>query len=401
MTISTEERPPLGVAIVGCGVISYNHARAIARHPQLELVAVVDAIAEAATKLADFCVAEVGVARPSEFASLTPALATGGIDVVIICTPSGTHVRLAAEAVESGAHVVIEKPLDVAVSRARRIAELAAAAEAKGIVVSVISQHRFDPASVVVAGAISSGSFGRITSAVATVPWWRTQDYYDSGQWRGTWELDGGGALMNQGVHTVDLVVWFLGSPVEISAQTALLAHENIEVEDVAVATITFASGALAVIHASTAGYPGLPVRVQVQGSRGSAVIDGDQLDYFHAAQAAASGGRPDQGEAAPANQAAGLVPASDLRGGDKGTDAFVNGHLRQYNDIVEAIRRGSAPGVRVQDALVSLAVVRAIYLSATRGEPILFADVLAGRFDDEPVSTGGADRVATVEGAA
>jgi predicted dehydrogenase len=372
--VSGAGNAPLGVAIVGCGIIGVNHARAIARHPDLAIVALVDAVPVAATALADLVSGELGLERPREHASLEAALTSGEIDLVVICTPSGLHVHLAEEAVAAGANVVIEKPLDVSLPRARRIAELARDAASRGIVVSVISQHRFDPASVVVAAAAWSGKFGRVTSAVASVAWWRDQAYYDSGTWRGTWALDGGGAVMNQGVHTVDLLVWFLGTPVEVSAQTALLAHERVEIEDVAVAIIRFASGALATLHATTAAYPGLSARIQVFGSTGSASIDDDRLEYFHAAGGAAG------------NQAANLVPPSELKGAPPTDGAFVTGHLRQYDDVASAIRSGTAPGVTVDDALLSLAVVRAIYLSATLHRPVAMTDVLDGSLDDVEV---------------
>lgn len=368
----------LRVAIVGCGIIGVNHAKAIVRHPRLTISALVDAVPEAAEALADQVAAATG-ARPAVFASLSDALAADGAvrpEVVVICTPSGLHVSVAEEAIAAGTHVVVEKPLDTDMGRARQLRALAERAEADGLVVSVISQHRFDPSSVVVADAALTGRFGRLTSGVASVAWWRSQEYYDSGQWRGTWELDGGGAVMNQGVHTVDLLVWMLGRPVEVFAQTALLAHERVEVEDIAVATIRFESGALAVLHATTAAFPGLAVRLQVHGDAGSAVIHDDQLESFAA-------------DGDTADRAAELVPAGELRGGDRGPDAFVIGHLRQYEDIVEAIDSGRPPGVRVEDAFQSLCVVRAVYLSATLGRPVHFEEVLAGELDEVVVATG------------
>lgn len=377
----------LSVAIVGCGIIGLNHARAIVRQGGLSISALVDAVPAAATALADQAVSELGIARPAEFASLSAALDGAPIDIVVICTPSGLHVQLAEEALAAGKHVVIEKPLDVSMTRARRILELSREAETAGLVVSVISQHRFDPSSVVVAEAAHGGRFGRITSGIASVAWWRSQEYYDSGQWRGTWELDGGGAVMNQGVHTVDLLVWFLGRPVEIFAQTALLAHDRVEIEDIAVATVRFESGALGVIHATTSAYPGLSVRLHVHGDRGSAIIDDDQLEYFGAAD-------PDAFDASGrsvVNRAADVVPAGEVRGGDRGPDQFIAGHLRQYHDIAGAIRDGRAPGVTVEDAFISLAVVRAIYLSATLGRPIGFDEVVSGDLDDVVVTTGSA----------
>ncbi len=385
MSDATIGRSELSVAIVGCGIIGLNHARAIARHPRLTITALVDAVPTAATELADQVVSELGGARPALYERLQDALATSPIDLVVVCTPSGLHVRLADEALAAGKHVVIEKPLDVSMPRAREIAGLAAEAATRGLVVSVISQHRFDPSSVAVAQAVRDGRFGRLTSGIASVAWWRSQEYYDSGQWRGTWELDGGGAVMNQGVHTVDLLVWFLGRPVDVYAHTALLAHDRVDVEDVAVATVRFESGALGVIHATTAAYPGLSVRVQVHGDRGSAIIDDDQLEYFYAAGDEAF----DATGSSAHNQASTLVPAGELRGGDRGPDVFVAGHLRQYEDIVEAITTRREPGVRVEDALLSLAVVRAVYLSATLGRAVALDEVLSGSLDEITVATG------------
>jgi UDP-N-acetyl-2-amino-2-deoxyglucuronate dehydrogenase len=386
MNDASTNRSVLSVAIVGCGIIGLNHARAIARHPHLTITALVDAVPEAATALAELVETELGAARPEQFTVLRDALASSPIDLVVICTPSGLHVTLAEEALATGKHVVIEKPLDVSLARAREIAGLAAEASMRGLVVSVISQHRFDPASVAVARAAHNGRFGRVTSGIASVAWWRSQQYYDSGQWRGTWELDGGGAVMNQGVHTVDLLVWFLGRPVEVFAHTALLAHDRVEIEDVAVATVRFESGALGIIHATTAAYPGLSVRLQVHGDRGSAIIDDDQLEYFFAADADADAFDPTG--AAARNQAAEVVPASEVRGGDRGPDVFITGHLRQYEDIVAAITEGREPGVRVEDALLSLAVVRAIYLSATLGRAVTLDEVLSGSLDGITVAT-------------
>ncbi|MCU1505248.1 MAG: bplA [Microbacteriaceae bacterium] len=381
MTGNNEHGTPLGVALVGCGIIGLNHAKAIALHPDVAITALVDAIPQAAKALADSIEAD-GAARPGEFASLADALAAASVDLVVICTPSGQHIQLAQEAIAAGRHVLIEKPLDVTVPRAKQIAAIAAQAEAEGLVVSVVSQHRFDPASVVVAEAIASDGFGRVTSAVASVAWWRSQEYYDSGKWRGTWALDGGGAVMNQGVHTVDLLLWFLGRPVEIQAHTALLAHDRVEVEDVAVATLRFESGALAVLHATTAAFPGLSVRLQVHGSRGSAIIEDDQLEFFHVAG-------DDDGPAS--NQAADVVAPGELRGGERDPDRFTIGHLRQYADVVAAIREGRPPLVRVDDALLALAAVRCLYLSSTLGRSVTLDEVLDGSLDQVTVTTTGA----------
>jgi predicted dehydrogenase len=381
---------PIAVAIVGGGIIGHNHAAAILRHPRLRVAAVVDPDAVARKALADR-IAQASPAGPSaqaeprlqagpplQYETLTATLADCAVDLVAVCTPSGLHVEAAEEALAAQRHVLIEKPLDVSLPRARHLSRLAADAEKRGLVATVVSQHRFDPASIAVASAVADGRFGRITSAVASVAWWRAQSYYDSAHWRGTWALDGGGAVMNQGVHTVDLLVWLLGQPTEVFAHTGRLAHDGIEVEDVAVATIRFPAGALGVLHVTTAAYPGTAVRLQIHGSRGSAVIHDDQLEYFHAA-----------GDGDADNQAAGVVPAEELRGAQKSPDSFVIGHLRQYHDVVDAIDRRRPAKVRVDDGLAALAVVKALYLSATLARPIAVAKVLDGAFDNVDVATG------------
>ncbi len=370
------------VAVVGCGVIGRNHARVIAEHPAFELVAAVDPVAENAARL----LAEHGGSEA--YPALPDALA--GVDLVVICTPSGTHLDLARQAVAAGKHVVIEKPLDVDVARGAEFAREVAGA---GQVVTVISQHRFDPASVAVAKAVHGGRFGKPTSAVASVAWWRDQDYYDSGDWRGTWRLDGGGALMNQGVHTADLLCLFLGRPLEVQASARLLAHERVEVEDTVAATVTFESGAVAVLLATTAAYPGLTARIQVHGTEGSAVIDNDRLEYFHSRQAAGGhqpgGAGSVTGGAVTGNQAEAEVGPAQTPAGPRGDHDFVLGHRRQYDDVAHAISTGAAPGVTVDDALLSVAFVRAIYVAAALGQRVLVADVLAGKHSNVHLDVG------------
>src|SRR5919109_5080731 len=261
--------------ILGCGVIGPHHAKAIAGLQSAELVAVADVVPELAEKLAN----ERGC---SYFASLEEMLSGVGLDVVCVCTPSGMHADGAVTALEAGKHVVIEKPVDVTLEAADRLIEVQ---RATGRRVAVVSQHRFDAAIQAVHEALVRGEFGRLTSGSADVRWWRSQSYYDSGGWRGTWELDGGGVLINQAIHSIDLLQWLMGPVVELTAYTELLAHERIEVEDTAVAILKFANGALGTIVATTAAFPGLTARIVVHGDRGSAIIDDDDLSYFHAAE--------------------------------------------------------------------------------------------------------------------
>jgi UDP-N-acetyl-2-amino-2-deoxyglucuronate dehydrogenase len=367
----------LSTAIIGCGVIGRTHVEAVLQlADRLVLTALVDVDTARAEALADVVEESIG-SRPAVYATVQELVAADAPHLVVVATPSGLHVEQAVVALEAGAHVLIEKPLDVDLVRARRLADAANAAAARGQVCSVISQHRFDPSSQIVHAAIVDGGFGRITSGLATVPWWRSQEYYDSGDWRGTWALDGGGALMNQGVHTLDLLVWFLGRPVSVSAEIALLAHEGVEVEDTAVATLTFENGALAVLHATTAGYPGLAVRLQLLGSEGSAVIEGDALRYIHLRKdaegaAGAYGGGDNQAERYAVEPPAGVDATQ-----------FSYGHVRQYDDLLDAIDRGGEPLLTVDQALLALAAVRAVYISAVRGRKVLIDDVIAGDYDD------------------
>jgi predicted dehydrogenase len=375
------------VAIVGCGVIGTVHADVVNEHPGLTVTALVDPVRENAERLADRIATEHGAARPAVFGSLEEAAAGAEFELVAVCTPSGLHVEVAQRVLELGRHLVVEKPLDVAVGRGKALLQKAREARERGILTSVISQHRFDPESIATHEAIVAGRLGRLTSAVASVAWWRSQAYYDSGAWRGTWAMDGGGALMNQGVHTVDLLLWMMGRPVEISAMTGLIAHERVEVEDTAVAIIRFESGALATLHATTAAYPSLTNRLQVHGDRGSAVIDVDRLAYFYAAvdddPEASFMGLPYQENNRADEELAPELQTTVMETG------LVPGHLRQYSDIHDAIRGAGKPGVGVEDALLALATVRSVYLSATLGHPVLLDEVIDGKYDDIVVTTG------------
>ncbi len=341
-------------AIVGCGVIGPLHARTIAAlGGRAELVATVDVREDRATALA-------GEYGGKPYTSLTEALARPEVDTVAVCVPSGRHVDIALQALAAGKHVVVEKPVDVSDEAAARLAR--AERDAPGTV-TVISQHRFDPASRVVHEAVANGRFGTVTSGLASIALWRSQRYYDSGDWRGTWALDGGGALMNQGVHQIDLLVWLLGRPVQVHAVTGLLAHERVEVEDTGVATIRFESGALAVVHGTTAAYPGMANRVQVHGSRGSAVIDDDVLAFFHAA--GDTGDAPDYGAGTSSDQSETVLPD---RGAHDPATGQVDAHRRQYEDFLDAVATGRPPLVTVGQARRTLSVVNAVYASARTG---------------------------------
>jgi UDP-N-acetyl-2-amino-2-deoxyglucuronate dehydrogenase len=349
------------VAIVGCGIIGRTHADTIAARPDAIVTALVDGDPIAREALATR-LKESGQPEPKVYEDLASALSGSDISLVAICTPSGTHAALAEQALNEKKHVVIEKPLDVDLIRARRLGAAATRAANHGVVSSVISQHRFDPGSALVAEAIRAGRFGQMTSAVASVAWWRSDEYYASAGWRGTWAQDGGGALMNQGVHTVDLLLWFMGRPVNIQAQAIRAAHHAIEVEDTVVATLTFESGAVATLHATTAAFPGGRTRVSVHGTEGGAELEDDVLRRFNV------DGSTDE-----------VTVEAEPPGG----------HVAQYGDIFDAIGNGEQPGITVHDAIDALATVRAVYVASTLQRPVKFVDVLEGRYDDVEVSRG------------
>jgi predicted dehydrogenase len=341
-------------AVIGAGVIGGVHADALAaQQDTAEVAVVVDPDIDKARALAD----QYG-AEPTD--DLDALLARRDIDAVTICTPSGLHADLAVSALEAGKHVVIEKPIDVTLAAADRIIE----AEARsGKKVTVISQHRFDRSSEKVLQAVTDGSLGTITSAIASHAWWRGQSYYDSGAWRGTWTYDGGGAVMNQTVHTINLMITMVGTPVEVFGYTAQLAHERIEVEDTAVAVVRFASGGLGIIHGTTAAYPGLDARLSVYGTKGSAVISDDELVYLHENPG-------DAREIAMSGKTAGNQVAPEYR---LAADELGLGHAHrlQFADFIDAITTDGTPRVSTAEARTSLAVILALYESAATGQPV------------------------------
>ncbi|GAA2552586.1 Gfo/Idh/MocA family oxidoreductase [Winogradskya consettensis] len=336
-------------ALVGAGVIGRHHGSVMqALSDRIELVAVADVDSVRAERLTS----EHG-GRP--YPSLRAALSAEDVDVVVVCTPTGRHGEVAIEALNAGKHVILEKPAEITVARTD---EIIAARQRAGTLVTVISQHRFDPATEQTLTAIGRGEFGRLTSGIAAIDWWRGQSYYDSGDWRGTWDLDGGGALMNQGVHTVDLLIAALGRPVEVFAYTGTLAHERIEVEDVAAGVVRFASGALGVLHATTSAYPGLSARLQVHGDRGSAVIDNDRMAFFHSTPA-------------------GTSPVEMQMGGTRVTSGFVDPvglgdtHQRQYLNFLGALAGTEKLRVDLETNRQSIGVIAGAYESARTGRPV------------------------------
>jgi predicted dehydrogenase len=342
----------IGFGIIGCGMISRFHAKAVAGIRGAKVVACQDAFPGAADKLA----AELGC---TAYHDLDAMLADPEVDVVTICTPSGLHMEPAVAAAKAGKHIIVEKPLDITLARCDA---MIAAAKKAGVVLSTIFPSRFHESSQLVKQAIDKGRFGRLTMGDAYVKWFRTQEYYDSGAWRGTWKLDGGGALMNQAVHSVDLLLWFMGPAVEVSAYTATLAHQRIEVEDVAVATVKFANGAIGVIEASTATWPGELKRLEISGDAGSAIVREEDLAVWKFAKET------------KADEAIRQKMASRTQTGGGAADPKAighHGHMLQFQDVLAAIKKGKQPLIDGPEGRKAVELILAIYKSAETGKPV------------------------------
>ena len=334
--------------IIGAGMIGHFHAKAITAMSDGELHSVFDLRGEAAEKLA----AEYGAKAYSDMAAF---LADPELEIVTIGTPSGSHLDPSLAALNSGKHVICEKPLEVTVER---IDQQIAAAKANGKTIAAVLNRRFHPGMDAFKKAADESRFGKLTSASCYVKWYRDQAYYDSAAWRGTWALDGGGALMNQSIHTIDALIYLAGPIKSVQANTACLAHTDIEVEDIAVAIVEFENGARGVIEGSTCTWSkdGHPARVQLCGTEGSVFLADEAFelwDFMHE--------KPEDAEIRSTlmkGQAAGLG-AND----PKAINFYQ--HQRNFEEVVNAIKEGREPTTSASEARKPVAVIRAIYESA------------------------------------
>ncbi len=339
----------LRFGIVGCGVIGPVHAEAIASLPDAQLVSVVDLNPKKAQKLAS----QYGA---TPYTHLQHMLDSERVDVVIICTPSGLHGELACQVMHSGRHVIVEKPVEIT---REAIDEMLRVQQETGVKLAVISQHRFDPSSRQVHDLVEEQAFGRLVLGNAIVPWWRSQQYYDSGDWRGTWELDGGGVLMNQTIHSIDLLQWLMGPVKSVCGYTNTLVH-RMETEDVAVAVLRFVNGALGTITATTGAYPGVTTRIEIFGDKGSAVIENDNLAYLHLARDDKQG-----------IGAYGATPQERKKADDSGSTSqnpaalSAASHALQIADMIRAIRENGMPLVDGYAARHPVEIILSIYESA------------------------------------
>lgn len=338
-----------GIGIVGCGMIADFHAKAIREMKGGHLACVFDLVQEKADTLAE----KYGCSVYSDYKKF---LAHEGLDIVTIATPSGVHMEPVVKAAKAGKHIICEKPLEVTLER---IDKMIAACAANKVALCGIFPRRYNPASVEFRKAADAGRFGKITMADAYIKWYRTQKYYDSGGWRGTWKLDGGGALMNQSIHQVDLLMHMAGAIESVSAWADLSIHERIEVEDNLVAKLRFKNGALGVIEASTSCYSptGHAAEVHVCGSDGSVFMQDNSLLKWEFRKGRASDKRIVKE----------LGVNKDVKGAGAADPSAIDftGHRLNFEDCVKAIKAGRKPAIDGHEARKAVEVILAIYKSA------------------------------------
>lgn len=328
------------VGLIGGGNISETHARGARAIPGVEIAAVYGTNSEKVHRLC-------GEHGGSPFTDFAAFLAHRPMDVVIIGSPSGLHATQGIAAAKQGLHVLTEKPIDISTTRADELIE---AAKQAGVKLGVIFQDRMKPHIQQLKDWIDHGLLGKPLLVDARVKWYRPPEYYANSRWRGTLALDGGGALMNQGIHTIDLLLWLLGDMSRVQARVATQLHA-VESEDTATALLEFASGAIGVFHATTAAYPGYPRRVEISGTEGTVVLEHDRIIAVDLRNAPAEDARfAEQDE----NQSGSSAVVSDFRG-----------HQAVIEDFLGAVQKNTTPACDGREGRRSLALVEAIYSAA------------------------------------
>lgn len=351
--MSGADRQPIRLAIIGSGSIAEVHAVAIAQVSDAKLTAICARNPERAAKIAAGTSARV-------FSSFDKLLAADAADALLIATPSGAHAEFALPALEAGLHVLCEKPLEISLARVR---DMIAKAEQHHRLLAGFFPLRGGAAAQAIRTALDAGRFGRLTFVSARVKWWRDQTYYSNSNWRGTWALDGGGALMNQGIHAVDLLQWFGGDVAEVAARAATLAHTGIEVEDSLAACLRFTHGGLGTITAATSCYPGLDLTLEISGDAGSAMLRNDRIEFWKFRE------ELPQDNIIRQNKSAGAV------GGGSSDPRAISpeGHRRQIEDFCHAIRGEGSSLIDGREAGRAVGIIEAAYRSSQTGkfEPV------------------------------
>jgi UDP-N-acetyl-2-amino-2-deoxyglucuronate dehydrogenase len=339
-------------AVVGTGVVGEWHVRLIPKIPNCRLVAVCDEIPEKARQALE----KNGLVGVPIYATIGEMLRRErSIDVVHVCTPSGDHLGPVMAAMEAGKNVICEKPLEIELGR---IDQMAAAAKAQGVRLAGVFQNRWNEANRAIKQAADEGRFGKLAWAGCFTPWYRPDKYYEEGGWRGTWKLDGGGAIMNQSVHAIDLLQWIAGPVRRVSAYASSRIHASIEVEDTLSAALEFGSGAFGTVMGTTAMFPGMPARIEVGGENGTAISENGLRTFTF------RDGRPRDAELLQKLGAA----EQGTAGGASNRDVKLELHMRNFGHILGAWDEGRDAETAAEEARKAVAIVLAMYESARRG---------------------------------
>jgi predicted dehydrogenase len=341
-----------GFGIIGAGAIADLHAKSVSEINNAKLIGAFDIDDKKLKAFGDKYKCLV-------YNNIDDLLHNDNIDIICICTPSGLHLEPALQAIEYGKHCIIEKPLEVTLERCDQIID---AARKKGVLIEGIFPSRFYPVNQEIRKSIEENRFGRLVIGDAYVKWYRSQEYYDSVKWRGTWKFDGGGALMNQSIHSVDLLQWYMGPVRSVQALTSLIGHINIEVEDTSVAILKFANGALGVIEGSTAIYPGSYKRIEILGTEGSAVLEENKLIAWKFLR-----------ETERDCDIRRIHSGSPDSGGGVSDPMAINylGHKYQIEDMISSLDAGHETLVTGEEARKSVEIILSIYESARTGKQV------------------------------
>lgn len=343
----------IGFGIVGVGSIANTHALAIQALAAKHDVRLVGVLGRSLDKARAFAQKHD---VPFYTGDATAFFARDDIHAICVVTPSGAHLEPALAAIRAGKHLIVEKPLEITVAR---VDALLSAADEAGVLVAGIFQARLTAGAQAVKKAIDAGRLGRLSLCSAYVKWHRSAEYYQG--WKGTLDLDGGGAVMNQAIHAVDLLQWFAGMPTDVFAWKTRCVHQDIEAEDTATATFRFAGGALGTLEATTAAWPGWSRRVEICGEFGSVTLEDERIVRWDFRDAT--------------SEDAQLLPTDGkITAGASAPEIGFAGHQRQIEDMILALRNGTPLLVDGSEARNSVELVCALYESAERGIPVKLA---------------------------
>ena len=330
--------------VVGCGTIGKIHAGIINSISEAILVGVSDMNPILCGSLAE----SFGC---SFYENYTELIERDDIDAVAVCLPSGMHYEAAVAAAKAGKHVIVEKPMEVQLDKAEKMIDVC---KENGVKLSVIMQHRFDDAIQALKKAVDYGDMGKLFMGSSRTIWYREPEYYIGNSWRGTWKLDGGGALINQSIHYIDLLLYIMGPVESVNGKCRTLFHKSIEVEDTGIATLQFKSGAIGTIEGTTIAYPGLFTELSIYGENGTVVIQNDQLNFCQFKE----GENLELGKL--------LSRKSSVKTGQsKAEELDTSSHKKQYVDFINAIKSNRKPLITGEQGIRSLAVIKAIYESS------------------------------------